>query len=145
MEKGLSGSNESEVGRVTPQNEFLDLICDTVEENCSLDTGISLDELPPEGGLYAELGQGFGDGPGYDKGASVRTMPVLFLCRHIEQKRCTEQLCSICNYLQTLKVYPQGTSVRWLNAVTAKEPSKIGRDEDGKYYGSCIINCLIYF
>lgn len=130
---------------MTPQVEFLDLITKTAEENCNLDSEISLKELPAEGGLYAELGQGFGDGPNYDKGAALRTMPVLFLCRNVDQERCLEQLCSICNYLQTLKRYPQGENVAWLNAVTAKEPSKIGRDEDGKYYASCIINCQIYF
>ena len=130
---------------MTPQRELLDLICDAAEENCNLETAISLEELPPEGGLYAELEEGFSDGPNYDKGAAVRTMPVLFLCRDRNQEKCLDQLSCICNYLQTLKQYPQGEMVKWLNAVTSKEPSKIGRDEDGKYYSSCIINCTIYF
>lgn len=129
---------------MTPQSEFLKLICETAETNCNLDTKISPKELPPEGGLYAELGQGFGDGQYYDKSA-VRTMPVLFLCRNVSQERCIDQLSDICNCLQRLKKYPQGEAVAWLSAVTAKEPSKIGRDEDGKYYYSCIINCQIYF
>lgn len=130
---------------MTPQKEFLDLFCELAESNCELDTNISLKELPPEGGLYAELGQGFGDGPNYDKGASVKTMPVLILCRSKKQERCLEQLDSICRYLQSLKQYPKAESFYWLNSVAAKEPGKIGRDEDGKYYASCIINCLIYF
>lgn len=130
---------------MTPLKEFLDLICDTAEQNCDLETTISVKELHPEKGLYAELGQGFGNGPNYNKGASVRMIPVLFLCRNKELDKCLDQLGNICNYLQTLRSYPQGTMTRWLNAVTAKEPSKIGRDEDGTYYGSCIINCTIYF
>ena len=129
---------------MTPQQEFLQLIHDTAEQNCNLDTPISLKELPAGGGLYAELGSGFVNQQYYDKSA-VRTMPVLFLCRCIDQRRCLEQLGEICNYLQALKKYPQGQTVAWLNAVTAKEPSKIGRDENGMYHYSCIVNCQIYF
>ena len=130
---------------MTPQSEFLRLICETAEKNCNLDTKISPNELPPEGGLYAELGQGFGDGQYYGKGASVRTLPVLFLCRNVSQERCIDQLSEICNYLQSLKEYPNGQMISWLNAETAKEPNKIGRDEDGKYYYSAIISCQVYF
>lgn len=130
---------------MTPQSEFLELVCKTAEENCNLDTKISPKELPPEGGLYAELGEGFGEGQYYGKGASERTMPVLFLCRSTRQDRCIDQLSEICNYLQSLKEYPNGELVSWLNAVTVKEPNKIGRDEDGKYYYSAILNCQVYF
>ena len=128
----------------TPYSEFLDLICETAEKNCNLDTEISTKELPAEGGLYAELGEEISDGPNYDKGAALRTMPVLFLCRNVDQIRCIDQLSSIGSYLQALKVYPQGKMVAWKNAV-AKAPRKIGRDEDGKYYYSLLVNCLIYF
>lgn len=130
---------------MTPQSEFLSLICKTVEDNCNLDTKISPVELPPEGGLYAELGEGFGNGIYYSKGKSTRTIPVLFLSRNKSQQRCLDQLSDICNYLQRLKVYPQEKHISWLNAETAKEPSKIGRDEDGVYHYSCIVNCLVYF
>lgn len=127
-----------------PQTEFLDLICKTAEENCSLDHKISLKELSADGGIYAELGQGFADRQYYDKSAVI-TMPVLFLCRDSNQERGMEQLCSICNYLQKLKKYPQGETVFWLDTKVAKEPNKIGRDEDGVYNFSCILNCQIYF
>lgn len=129
---------------MSPQTEFLELICKTVEENCALSSEVSLEELDPEGGIYAELGSGFADTVYYDK-AATRTMPVLFLSRDKDQKQGMEQLCSICNYLQRLKKYPQGKSVSWLDAKVATEPNKIGRDEDGKYNFSCIVNCLIYF
>lgn len=130
---------------MTPQSEFLKIICETAEKNCNLDTKISPKELPPKGGLYAELGEGFGDGQYYSKFASEKTFPVLFLCRNISQERCLDQLADICNYLSCLKKYPNGQHVTWLNAVTAKEPNKIGRDEDGKYYCSAIVNCQVYF
>lgn len=130
---------------MSPQSEFLDLICTAAEKNCNLDTKISTKELPPDGGLYAELGQGFGDGQYYGKGASVKTLPVLFLCRNVSQERCIDQLSEICNYLQGIKEYPKGQTVSWLNAVTTKEPSRIGRDEDEKYYYSAIISCQVYF
>lgn len=127
-----------------PQTEFLDLICKTAEENCSLDHKISLKELSPSGGIYAELGQGFADRQYYDKSTAI-IMPVLFLCRDSDQERGMKQLCSICNYLQRLKVYPQGETVAWSDTKVAKEPNKIGRDEDGVYNLSCILNCEIYF
>lgn len=130
---------------MTPQEVFLQLICETAEKNCNLGTKISPKELSPKGGLYAELGEGFGEGGYYDKGAHVRTMPVLFLCRYAEQKKCISQLSEICNYLVSLKQYPQGENVAWLNAEIAKEPNKIGRDEDGMCHYSCIINCKVYY
>jgi hypothetical protein len=146
MEESISGSNEKEDDAgMSPQSEFLDLICTAAENNCNLDTKISTKELPPEGGLYAELGEGFGDGQYYSKGASEKTIPVLFLCRNVSQERCLDQLADICNYLSNIKEYPNGQQVAWMNAITAKEPNKIGRDEDGKYYYSAIVNCKVYF
>lgn len=129
---------------MTPQSELLELVCRTAEDLCSLDHKISPVELDPEGGIYAEVGEGFNNGTYYDKSA-VRTIPVLFLCREKNQQRCMDQLSGICNHLQSLKQYPQGSMIRWLNTTTAKEPNKIGRDEGGMYHYSCIINCLVYF
>lgn len=127
-----------------PLTELLELICETVEENCNLDSEISLGELAPEGGLYAEVGEGFGNTTYYDK-STTKTVPILFLCRAASQKEGLEQLCSICDYLQRLKKYPQGKTFSWLDTTVAKEPNKIGRDEDGMYNLSCILNCLIYY
>lgn len=90
-----------------------------------------------------ELGEGFTESTSYNK-QEVKTIPVLLLCRHADQKRCLEQLCVIAGYLQGLKKYPQGKTFSWLDTTVAKEPSKIGRDEDGVYHYSCILNCKIY-
>lgn len=127
-----------------PLTEFLSLIAQTAEEKCDLDTKISLKELSAAGGLYAELGEGFGNEIYYDK-STVKTIPVLFLCRHKDQERGMEQLCAICDYFQRLKRYPQGETFAWLDTEITKEPSKIGRDEDGVYHFSCILNCTIYY
>lgn len=129
---------------MTPLIELLELITGTVEENCNLDTDISLEELPEEGGLYAELGDGFAESIFYDKG-TVKMIPVLFLCRHSDQRRGLEELCEISGYLQRLKKYPQGKSFSWLDTEIVKEPGKIGRDEDGCWHFSCILNCKIYY
>ena len=123
--------------------ELLELIADTAEKNCSLGTEISLEELPKDGGIYAELGEGFTESVSYNK-QEVKMIPLLFQCRHADQKRCFEQLCEIAGYLQGLKKYPLGKSFSWLDTTVAKEPSKIGRDEDGVYHYSCILNCKIY-
>lgn len=129
---------------MTPQTELLDLLVDTVEENCNLGTKISLKELGKDGGIYAELGDGFTDTTYYNK-QEVKTVPVLFLCRSKNQRQCLEWLHSICFYLQRLKAYPKGTCVSWLDITIAKEPSKIGRDADGVYHYSCILNCKIFY
>lgn len=129
---------------MTPQTEFLELLVKTAEEKCVLDSSISLEELPAEGGLYAELGEGFTDTGYFDK-TEVKVLPVLILCRDADQMRGLEQLNMICNYFQRLKEYPQGSSFAWLNTEIAKGPARIGRDEDGVYHFSCILNNKIYF
>lgn len=129
---------------MTPQTEFIQVFADTVENNCNLDTKISLKELSKQNSLYAELGEGFTDSVYYDKSA-VRVFPVLVLARNKNQERALEQLCEICNYLQRLRKYPNGITFSWLDTEIAKEPSKIGRDEDGVYHYSCILNCKIFF
>lgn len=127
-----------------PLSELLELVVAAAERHCDLDTGISLEELPAEGGLYAEVGEGFQELMDYNK-HSVRMVPILFLCRHADQQRGLEELCEIADYLQGLKTYPRGKSVAWLDAAVSKTPSKIGRDEDGVYHFSCIVNCKIYY
>lgn len=129
---------------MTPQTELLDLLVDTVEENCNLGSKISLKELGKNGGIYAELGDGFTDTTYYNK-QELKTIPVLFLCRDADQKHGLTQLFNICNYLQRLKKYPRAETFYWLDTTVAKEPNKIGRDEDGIYNFSCILNCKIYF
>lgn len=129
---------------ITPQVEFITIFCETVEENCNLESKLSLKELSDKGGLYAETGEGFADTMYYNK-SSIRTIPVLILCRHKSLDKGLNQLNRICNYLQRLKKYPRGKMFSWLDTKIAKEPNKIGRDEDGMYNLSCILNCRIYF
>ena len=129
---------------MTPQTELMDLFADMVEKNCDLGTKISLKELPKDGGIYAELGDGFTDTTYYNK-REIKTVPVLVMCRHRSQQQCLEWLHSICYYMQRLKKYPQGELFSWLDTAVAKEPSKIGRDEDGVYHYSCVLNCKIYY
>lgn len=129
---------------MTPAIEFMELLTRTAEENCDLSSKISLDELSAGNSLYAELGEGFTGTTYYNK-STVKTIPVLFLCRNVSQTRCIEQLSDICNYFQRLRDYPQGCAFSWLNTEIAKEPSKIGRDEDGAWHYSCILNNKIYY
>lgn len=129
---------------MSPIAEFMEIIANTAEENCMLDSGISLKELPAAGGIYAETGEGFSETTYFDK-TEVKNVPVLFLCRCSEQKRAMEQLETICNYLQRLKTYPNGKKFKWLDTEIAKYPSKIGRDEDGVYHYSAILNCKLFF
>lgn len=129
---------------MSPQNEFLNLIADEAEKNCNLDCKISLKELSAKNSIYAELGEGFVESQYYDKTA-VRVFPVLFLSRHRDQQKCMENLCNICKYFESLKEYPNGETFSWMDTEVAKQPSKIGRDEDGTYHYSCILNCKIFY
>lgn len=129
---------------MTPLSEFMGRLVDAAEENCILDGRISLKELSAGNSLYAELGSGNTESTYYDKSA-VKTIPVLLLCRNADQEKCLSQLESICNYFQKLREYPHGDTFAWLNTEIAKEPSKIGRDEDGTYHYSCILNNTLYF
>ena len=124
--------------------EFMNLLADAAEENCKLGSQISLKELSAEGGIYAEPGEGYGEARYYDK-TEIRMVPVLFLCRNADQRKCMEYLENICQYFSRLKTYPQGNYLSWLDAEVAKTPNKIGRDEDGVYHYSCILNCKLYF
>lgn len=124
--------------------EFLNLLADTVEKQCDLEYEISLEELKASGGIYAELGEGFTETEYYNK-STLKTIPVLFMCRDKSQQNCMEQLCKICDYLQRLKEYPSGNTFAWKDVTIAKEPSKIGRDEGGMYHYSCILNCQIFY
>ena len=129
---------------MSPLVEFMNLFAETAEKNCGLGSRISLKELPKEGGLYAEPGEGFMDSRYYDK-TEIRTVPVLVMCRDRDQVKGLDQLEQICHYFSRLKQYPSGQSFAWLDAETAKAPSKIGRDADGCYHTSCILNCKLYY
>ncbi len=144
METGSSERSANGAERLTPLKDFLGLLVKTVKERCDLDSKISLEELSAENSLYAELGSGFTETAYYGKRA-VKTIPVLFLCRDEDQERCVTQLESICDCLQCMESYPQCETVAWMDTVIAKEPSKIGRDEDGVYHYSCILNNKIYY
>ncbi len=127
-----------------PREELLRLLIQTAEKNCDLESRISPKELSPGASLYAELGEGFVDTVYYNK-SLIETVPVLLLCRNRDQGRCLGQLEDICRYFQRLKKYPSGKAFSWLDTSVAKAPSRIGRDEDGTYHYSCILNCRIHY
>lgn len=140
MEGVVSGSAES--GAAQPLTEFQDRMVAWLK--AQLDVEISLDELPPGGGLYAETGASQTVSSYYDKTA-LWTIPVLFLSKNADQKAGMEALSKICDFLHREKIYPSGESYSWKDAQTVTQPNKIGRDEDGKYLHSCIVNCKIFF
>lgn len=113
------------------------------KKECELSATISLKELRPGNSIYAEIGNGSIETTYYDK-TTIKMIPVLFLCRDRDQQKCIDQLSRICNYFQRLTKYPHGQSFVWLDSTISKVPSKIGRDEDGMYHGSCILNNKIY-
>lgn len=127
---------------MNPQTELMELVSVTIETNCGIK--IYLDGTPMDGGISAELSPGYTTGLYYDKSAE-RIIPVLFLSKGKDQANTADQLCAICNYLHGLKSYPQSKGFVWMDAVTATEPNKIGRQEDGQWLYSAIVNMRIYF
>lgn len=125
-----------------PQTELMDLIRKVALEACGID--LNLDSTPAKGGMSAELAPGYTDSLYYDK-RSIRTIPVLFLSKGKDHEKCVDQLCRLCNHLHGLKSYPQSKGFVWIDAVTATEPNKIGRQEDGQWLYSAIVNMRIYF
>lgn len=124
-------------------SELLEVFCDTAEKNCSLKYPISLKELEAEGGIYAEAGEGMAESKTYTKAATVQ-IPILILIRDTNQQTCISNLETLCNYFSKLKTYPKAKKFKWLDSDIGKYVSKIGRDADGTYHYSCIINCKIY-
>ena len=125
-----------------PQVELMNLIVEAIKNQCEI--YVSLDGLPKHGGVSAELAAGYIESLYYSKEA-IRVIPVLFLSKDRNQEDCANWLCQICNCLQTMKIYPSAESFSWLDATTATEPNKIGKQEDGQYIYSAIVNMKIYF
>ncbi len=123
--------------------ELLELAAETVEKNCYLSDQVRLDELPEAGGLYVEIGSGYNETVYYDRSA-VKLIPIVFMAKHVRQQDCMDELTTICEYLQSLKVYPKAETFVWLDAGVATWPIKVGRNEDGQYIYSCIVNCRIF-
>ena len=125
-----------------PQVELMELIRKTISNNCDIE--VCLDGTPKHGGVSAELGAGYAESLYYNK-KSIRIIPVLFLSKGKDQAACLNLLCRICNGLQCLKQYPQAEGFSWLDSATATEPNLVGRQEDGQWIYSAIMNMKIYF
>ncbi len=125
-----------------PQVELMELTKKAVEENCGI--RICLDGTPNDGGVSAEVGAGYIDSQYYTKEA-IRVLQVLFLSKGSDQVECLDQLGRICNMFQAMRQYPPAESFTWLDAVTATEPNLVGRQEDGQWIYSAVVNMKIYF
>lgn len=125
-----------------PQIELVALVRRVVKEKCAID--VCLDGTPKHGGVSAELGAGYADSLYYSKKA-IRIIPLLFLSKGKDQAECLNRLCKICNGIQCLKQYPQAEGFSWLDAATATEPNMVGRQEDGQWIYSAVMNMKIYF
>ena len=71
-----------------PLTEFQDKLVDWLKTSLGLED--SLDELPPDGGLYAETGASQTVASYYDKTA-LWTVPVLFMSKNADQKEAGQK------------------------------------------------------
>lgn len=127
-----------------PQVEMMNVVLDELETNLELFDTIKINGLPIGGGISCEIS------PGYNKSIflnkqSSKVIPLLFLCKSKDQITALDSLSMICNYLQELKAYPNGTTFDWVTAETATEPNLVSKQENGYYIYSCIVNIVIYF
>lgn len=127
---------------MTPIRELADLIKAQAEILTS--EKVMLDEVPAACGIYMELQAGHPIGIYYNQHAT-RSIPVLFIAKSKEQEWCIDRLSYICQGLQVMQEYPAGEAMAWLDATVATEPNKIGRQEDGQYLYSCVVNITCYF
>lgn len=125
-----------------PQVELMNLVRKTINDGCGI--YVHLDGTPKHGGVSAELGAGYTDVLYYSKKA-IRILPILFLSKGKDQVDCLDRLSQSCNYLQSLNRYPEAEGFAWLDAVTATEPNLVGRQEDGQWIYSAVMNMKIYF
>lgn len=123
--------------------EVLDLVIATIENNVELFDRISLNSLPEGNGLYCEISPGT-NSQEYLNRSNNKKLPLLFMCKHTDQKICLNTLSSICNYIEKLNVYPADEGFKWINARVAETPNKTGRDE--RYYTySCTVEIEINY
>lgn len=127
-----------------PQVEMINKVLDTIEGNLTLFDTVHIDGLPKNRGISCEIAPGYNKDIYLNKQAS-KIIPLLFLCKNNNQITALDTLFKIGNYLQRLKVYPNGMSFEWMNAEVSSEPSLIGKQDDGQYIYSCIVDITIYF
>lgn len=123
--------------------EVLDLVLTTIENNIDLFDLISLDSLSQENGLYCEITPGR-NGQEYLNRSGSKIIPLLFMCRHTDQRICAETLSSICSYIGKCNTYPQEEGVQWINARVSETPNKTDRDEEYFTY-SCIVEIEVSY
>lgn len=121
--------------------EFMEILKKTVEQNCKV--VLCLDGLPKKGGVSAEIQSGYNQSLYYSKQAVI-VLPVLFLSKSKDQRKCIHDLCQIGRYLQEQKTYPQGTGFDWLDAAISTYPGKVGIQEDGQWIYSMVMNMKLY-
>ncbi|MDF2950785.1 MAG: Bacteriophage minor capsid protein [Anaerocolumna sp.] len=129
---------------IEPQGEALNIVISTLEDNLSLFSTIRISSLPTDGGISCEISPGYNQDIFLNKKAN-KVIPLLFLCKNSNQIAVYDTLCKIGNYLQGLKEYPNGATFEWLNAEVSSEPSLVGKQENGQYIYSCIVDITIYF
>ena len=127
-----------------PQTKAINLILSTINNNLTLFKPLELVPLSDTGGLSMEISPGYNSTIFLNKKAN-RVIPLLFLCKDMNQATVYDTLCEIGNYLQRLKEYPQVAEVTWNNATVTTEPSYVTRQEDGYWIYSCVIDVEIYF
>ena len=122
-----------------PQTEFLQTLCNTVNE-FGLPYACTVGPLPPKAGVSVELTAGHAES--YLSRRECHQLILLFLCKHQNQKTAMDMAATIRNRLARLEEYPNGETFHWIN-LTPEEPEWVG--EQGGHIYAVTAEALLYF
>lgn len=95
--------------------ELINLIKQTIVDNVGSVSSINIGQLPLQGGLSMQIQTSEVDRVFLNKNFT-QEMDILFLIKSKDQQLCLNTLDDIKNYLNRLKVYPNTSTIEWVNA-----------------------------
>lgn len=122
-----------------PQTEFLQTLCNTVNE-FGLPYACTVGPLPPKAGVSVELTAGHAES--YLSRRECHQLILLFLCKHQNQKTAMDMAATIRNRLSRQERYPRGKTFDWIS-LEAGELQWNG-DQGGHIY-ALTTEALLYF
>ncbi len=126
---------------MTPNEELLRKIIETIDEELPSLPPITVGQLQPEGGIVMQMVGGYNQDAYLNRGF-LEVMPLLFLSKSQDQTEAFNWLFKICSTLEGLPEYPSTDTYEWINAICTTSPTYVSREETGKrmFIYSCVID-----
>ena len=116
------------------------LILDAVTTLAGIDT---IGQLSCDGGCSAQIAPSRTDTIFLDR-SSLQVLSILVFGKGKDQQLVLNNLFSICNTLSKLTAYPTDTGWKVTSIEVATPPSPVGKQEDGQWIFSCILDVHFY-